>query len=190
MSGEVFVDTNVLVYAFDDSEKTKRTVAKRIVLDATTGKIKGVVSNQILGELFSVLTQKISVPVYPSDAHTIVAGIIDSANWKKVNYTEKTVRKTTEKSSLEGLPFWNALIAETMLENKVYTILTENTKHFQSEHIKAINPFRQSDRNRDITEFFGVLKDSDWKGKEKRMVEFRKSFEERLKPRNRPQEPF
>ncbi len=32
-----------------------------------------------------------------------------------------------------------------------------------------------------VMQFFGVLKDLDWAEKEKRMREFRKSFEERLK---------
>ncbi|GEM_PF-373974 len=143
MSGEVFVDTNILVYAFDESEKGKRPAAKQIILDITTGKMEGVISSQTLGELFNALTRKIEVPVRPSDAQTIVAGLADSANWKKINYNEKTVKKAAENSANTGTPFWDALIIETMLENKAYTILTENTKHFQSGHIRAINPFTE-----------------------------------------------
>lgn len=176
MSDEVLIDTNVLVYAFDESEKQKRAASKRIILDVTRGKIKGVVSNQVLGELFNALTRKIEVPAKPSDAQTIVAGLIDSRNWKKINYTEKTVKKATESSQATGMPFWDTLIAETMLENKVYAILTENTKHFRSEHMKAINPFSQSG----WLEQFWTLKDSDWGEKEKRMKEFRKPFGQRL----------
>ncbi len=36
-------------------------------------------------------------------------------------------------------------------------------------------------RRRNILDFFGVLKDSDWSGKEKGMKELRASFNQRLK---------
>lgn len=39
--------------------------------------------------------------------------------------------------------------------------------------------FKSKDKN--IMSFFGVLKDKDWKEKESSMLEFRKSFNRRLK---------
>ncbi|HZX19885.1 MAG TPA: hypothetical protein VFF13_02635 [archaeon] len=36
-------------------------------------------------------------------------------------------------------------------------------------------------QNKGIMRFFGVMKDSDWSARERRMGAFRKSFEERLK---------
>ena len=59
MNGEVFVDTNVLAYAFDTTDKKKRETAKEIAGQVMQGLVQGVVSNQGLAELFSLLTNKI-----------------------------------------------------------------------------------------------------------------------------------
>lgn len=141
MNDEFFVDTNTLVYAFDESEKEKRVVVKNIVERGTKGEIQCVVSNQVLAETFIALTSRIENPVKKEDAQTIVKGFIDSAHWKKINYTSKTVARAMENSIKENSHFWDALITETMLENGIYSILTENTKHFKSKHVKATNPF-------------------------------------------------
>ena len=141
MKDETFIDTNILVYAFDESEKQKRAKAKKIVSDATTGEMTAVVSNQVLAEFFMVVTTKIEEPISAANAKIIVDGIIDSLHWKKINYTSKTVSKAIEASIAEKNHFWDALIKETMLENRVYAIITENTKDFKSGQIKVINPF-------------------------------------------------
>ncbi len=142
MGSELFVDTNVIVYAFDESEKQKRGIAKRIFEEIAKGEKHGVISNQILGELFFALTQKMEKPISGENAQIIVNGLLDSVHWKKINYTAFTVSKAIEASIKENTPFWDTLIAETMVENKIFTILTENTKHFKSPHIKGINPFK------------------------------------------------
>ena len=142
MDNEFFVDTNILVYAFDESEKQKRAIAKKIVEETIQGSNKAFISNQVLAELFVALTQKIQNPVEKEKAQIIVNGFIDSIHWKKINYNANTVSKAMETSSKEKMHFWDAVVIETMLENKVYTILTENTKHFNLKCIKAINPFK------------------------------------------------
>src|SRR3989344_808513 len=135
MKDETFIDTNILVYAFDESEKQKWAIAKKIVSDATTGEIVAVVSNQVLAEFFTVVTTKIEEPISTANAKIIVDGIIDSLHWKKINYTSKTVSKAIEYSIKEKAVIWDSLIKETMLENNVYTIITENTKDFTSRQI-------------------------------------------------------
>lgn len=143
MRDEFFVDTNVLVYAFDASEKEKNRIAKKIIEEITLGEKKGVVSNQILAELFVVLTRKVDSPIEAEKAQAIVNGFIDSMHWRKVNYTALTVSRAIESSAREKRHFWDALITETMIENRVFSIITENTKDFRnSPHIVAKNPFK------------------------------------------------
>ena len=55
MRDEVFFDINILV--------------KRVF----EGKRKGVISNQILAELFCVLTRKVKFPLSPAEAKVIVS---------------------------------------------------------------------------------------------------------------------
>lgn len=141
MKDKIFIDTNVLVYAFDESEPKKREIAKKIFKEVLTGEKKGVVSNQVLGELFCVLTKKVEKPIDSKIAKTIVQGITDSIHWEKVNYTEKTVCNAIETAINEKISFWDSLIIETMAENKIQNILTENKKDFTSKKVYAKNPF-------------------------------------------------
>lgn len=77
MSDRVFVDTNVLVYAYDRSEPQRQRQALD-VLDrlATTG--KGVISTQILAEFFVAVTRKIAAPLGLEHAHERVRNYLQS----------------------------------------------------------------------------------------------------------------
>lgn len=96
----------------------------------------------ILAETFFVLTRKLKNPLSAVDAEAIVNGIIDSVNWKKIIYTHETVKKAMSSSKNNGTGVWDALIAETALENGIRKIYTENTKDFNKiPSLKIINPF-------------------------------------------------
>ena len=58
MKGEVFLDTNVLVYAYDLSDPAKQRRAID-VLDDLSVRDAGVISTQVMSELFVVLTRKL-----------------------------------------------------------------------------------------------------------------------------------
>lgn len=60
MSDSTFVDTNVLVYAVDDSEPEKRDLARRSLGSKGYGKL--VVSAQILSEFYVTVTRKLAEP--------------------------------------------------------------------------------------------------------------------------------
>ncbi|MCI0416196.1 PIN domain-containing protein, partial [bacterium] len=62
MKGSIFLDTNVLVYAYDRSEPVKQSRAVAF-LDELSSVGVGAVSTQVLGELFVALTGKIRIPL-------------------------------------------------------------------------------------------------------------------------------
>ena len=51
MTAKRFFDTNVVIYAYDDSEPTKQAVARSLLLNAAAT-ATGVISTQVLGEFF------------------------------------------------------------------------------------------------------------------------------------------
>ena len=67
MNAKVFVDTNVLVYAYDRSEPEKQrralTVLDHLVLTGT-----GAISTQVLAEFFVAVTRKITYPLSVGEA--------------------------------------------------------------------------------------------------------------------------
>jgi len=141
MSDEIILmDTNLLVYAYDTFDRKKHDKCKTLVEDTFKGERRLAVSNQILSEMFYVLTQKLKNPLSLDDAYAIVFGIIDSANWIKINYSHETVKKALMIVKNQNASFWDSLIVATALENGITKIYTENTKDFKMPDAQAINP--------------------------------------------------
>ena len=139
----IIIDTNILVYAYTDFDKNKHKLCESIVESAFGGERICAVSNQILSELFFVLTEKLKSPITYDDAATIVSGIIDSINWVKINYTHETVKKSMLLSKICNIAIWDSLIAETALENNIKKIYTENVKDFRKiPGLSVINPMQ------------------------------------------------
>ena len=112
MSDEVFFDTNIIAYAFDRSdERRRRKPCQRQVKLSFQGDISSCLSNQVLGELFQVLTKKAGRPLSKKVAGTIVRGFIDSPRWKKLNYSHLTVRRALDDVGTINASLWDVLIA-------------------------------------------------------------------------------
>ncbi|HLD85601.1 MAG TPA: PIN domain-containing protein [archaeon] len=141
MTGSFVFDTNIIVYAYDNSEKPKQKFCLPLVEKVFSGEITGIVSNQVLAEIFHVLSRKVENPD-PENAMNIVKGIQESENWTKINYNSGTVIKAASTANSLKMMLWDCLIAETMLENNFNSIYTENLKDFNKiQKINAICPF-------------------------------------------------
>ncbi len=144
MSDNKVFDTSVLAYAYNESEPEKRKRTIEIVARIYEGREKGAVTNQILAELFNVLTRH-TKPFHMDKevAESLINDFISSNNWTKIDYTSETIRNAMHKAKLYNAPFWDMLIAQTMEENFINTIVTENERDFKKvPGIKIINPFK------------------------------------------------
>jgi predicted nucleic acid-binding protein len=65
MSAFEFLDTNILVYAYDRSEPRKQQIAQGLVRRAVAGEIAA--SSQVLDEFAATLLHKLSPPASPED---------------------------------------------------------------------------------------------------------------------------
>ncbi len=138
MNDELFVlDSNILIYAFDTSEKRKHKIAAQLlseVLENTSSAI----CLQNLTEFFAVSTRNIKSPIPKETAKEIVQLFIASKHIQKLKLDENSILRALELP----LPFRDSLIVSTMIENKIFRIYTENVKDFKDHRIKAINPFK------------------------------------------------
>jgi predicted nucleic acid-binding protein len=136
------LDTNVLVYAYDVSEKRRRGIAQNLV-DEVWNAGGGVVTLQNLSEFFFAVTRKVRKPVPAVDAKTIVSDILRSSRWMVIDRNAVTVMKAMEIVATVRGPFWDALIAACMLEHGIEVIVTENEKDFKNiPGITVVNPFK------------------------------------------------
>lgn len=141
MSDESFLDTNIIAYSFDRSQGRKREASRKLVKAGFDGKIRGFVSNQILAELFVVLTTRVGRPLSIKKAGAIVGGFTDSTEWTVADYDHTTVKRTVSDMESTRAPFWDLLIAETMREAGVRRLYTENVKDFAHiPWVDAVNP--------------------------------------------------
>ena len=108
------IDTNVLVYAYDLSEKVKHWMAREIV-DQIWDKGGGVVTLQNLSEFFVAVTRKVQKPISPSTARTILSDIVRSNRWLIIDRQAETLIRAIDLVESLRTPYWDALIAACML---------------------------------------------------------------------------
>lgn len=141
---EIFlIDTNILVYACDIADPKKQKIAKALIEKCWKRELSYAISAQNLTEFFVVVTQKIPNKMPLEQAEQIVNDIIAFSDWKVLHYKETTIQKAMQRYKRIKKHFWDAVIVETMKENDINYIYTENEKDFEIfEDIKAINPFK------------------------------------------------
>ena len=76
MSADYFLDTNVLVYSFDDREPTKRDTAQKLIAKALRQGC-GVISWQVVQEFLNVALHKWEVPMTTGDATAYLSGTLE-----------------------------------------------------------------------------------------------------------------
>ncbi|OJI08006.1 MAG: hypothetical protein BK997_01765 [Candidatus Micrarchaeum sp. ARMAN-1] len=143
ISVNLFFDTSVLVYAFDSSDGVKHKACIELIDKVHSKGEKIAISSQILMELYNVITQYISNPVSADNAAAIVSDFVDADGWIKLEYSALIAKRASLTASRSKIKIWDALIAETMREYGIITIVTENVKDFKKvPGIKVINPFK------------------------------------------------
>jgi predicted nucleic acid-binding protein len=138
MSGKIFVDTNILIYAHDLDAGHKNIISIDIMRDLWENRI-GIISTQVLQEFYVNVTRKIENPLPKSQAR----GIIESyLAWPVELNDSRTVLAASEIEERHMLSFWDALIVASARNAKAEKIFTEDLNHGQEiEGILIENPF-------------------------------------------------
>lgn len=133
-----FVDTNILVYAEDRDAGTKHTVARDLVADLWRSE-QGVLSVQVLQELFVTVTRKVPRPLGPDQALAIVEQYL---SWRVVENTGDLLLGAIRRASRLKISFWDALIVEAALVEHCDCLWTEDLNHGQRiGDLVIVNPF-------------------------------------------------
>lgn len=121
MSARAFVDTNVLVYLFDDDEPVKQGQARALRSDRDGPDL--VVSTQVLGEFYVTVTRKLARPVEPEAAAAAVAEI---SALPVVSVDADLVRSAIDTAQRHQLSYWDALIVEAAVNAGCELLLSED----------------------------------------------------------------
>jgi predicted nucleic acid-binding protein len=138
MRDKVFVDTNILIYAYDLASGVKRKRAVEAV-KALWDKGNGVLSTQVLQEFYVNVTRKLGHPITPDKARSILATYLA---WQVEVIRPDSVLKASEIQERHKISFWDAMIVVAAIQSGAIKILTEDLNHGQLiEGVLIENPF-------------------------------------------------
>jgi predicted nucleic acid-binding protein len=132
-----FVDTNVLLYAYDLESPQKRIRAKGIVEEGWKSLGQLVISVQVLQELEVNLERK---KVSRGEIHQL---IYDLSVWPVVDNTLMILKMALSEQVRWKLSLWDAMILAAARSVGARELVTEDFSHGQNyDEVRAVNPFR------------------------------------------------
>lgn len=136
MSGElVFLDTNIIIYAFDNSNPGKQSTARNLVADLMTSG-NGIISTQVLQEFYFVATQKMNI--IPEMARSVLDSLMAL---EVIVITPELIKSAVDDQLRWQLSFRDALILSAAAHVGCYTLYSEDLSHDQMYgKVKVINP--------------------------------------------------
>lgn len=138
MSERVFLDTNVLVYLFDNDAPEKQTKAREILETRGLGG-QVLLSTQVLQEFYVCVIGKLARPLDPEAAYRAVE---DLAALPIVQIDVTMVLAAIQRHRKEHVSFWDALIIQAALESGASLLYTEDLQHGRRiEGLTIQNPF-------------------------------------------------
>lgn len=140
MTDRAFLDSNVLVYLFDDASPEKKRAVGALVQKLAEAKTARIVSTQVLQEAYSAVTGKLGVE--PARTLALLQGMAESG-FTVVTVDAPLVWKGAERSASDKLSFWDGLIVESAVAAQCTHLYTEDAQiATTSAGLQVINPFR------------------------------------------------
>lgn len=138
MSDKIFLDTNVIVYAYDKSAGEKHNKAKKILIDLWESGF-GVISIQVLKEFYVTVTQKIPNVLKTEVAEEIIS---DFLRWEVVVNDGYNILEAISIQRRYRFSFWDSLIIAAAQESGCSLLYTEDLSSGQKiKDLQIKNPF-------------------------------------------------
>ena len=136
----VFIDTNILVYAYDKSAGRKHDIAIDLIAQCWEREL-GCLSLQVLQEFFVTVTRKITFPLETVMSRQIVA---DLANWQVHEPEAKDILHAIDLYGMHQISFWDAMIIWSATQLGCTTIWSEDLNPGQVyEGVQLLSPFKR-----------------------------------------------
>ena len=136
---KILIDTNVLLYAYDQNDPVRQARALDVLrqLEETAS---GCLSVQCLAEFFSVSTRKLIPPLTAADAAEQVELLTRA--YPVFDLTQSIVLEAMRGVRDHQLAYWDAQLWATAKLNQVPTLFSEDFGAGQSlESVRFVDPF-------------------------------------------------
>lgn len=133
-----FVDSNVLIYAYDAGAGEKTAAARALVRELRESQ-RGCVSIQVLQEFFVTVTRKAPQRL---DTRTAAAALDAFSTWTTHSPDARDVLAAIEVHDRAGIAFWDAMIVRSASVLGCAVLYTEDLNPGQSyDGVLVANPF-------------------------------------------------
>lgn len=136
MSDKVFLDSNIVVYSYSNSEPIKKQIARKLISENET-----VISTQVLQELSNIVTKKFKLTY--SEASVLIKECIQ--NNKVYTNNPDTILLACQIAEKYKFSFYDSLIISSALENGCSILYSEDLHDRQiiEDRLEVVNPFRE-----------------------------------------------
>lgn len=139
MSGRFFLDTNIFVYAFDDTAQAKKRVASNLIREAIATK-NGIVSYQVVQEFLNVALRRFSQPMSHAEAEQYLTNVLRPL--LSIHSSPGLYLEALRISSRYKFAWYDSLIVAGALQGECATLLSEDLQSGRAvEGLKIENPF-------------------------------------------------
>jgi len=134
---KVFLDTNVFIYALDDSDARKQARA-RACLKGVMERGDGVISTQVLQEYYVVATRKLGVEAAAAKGQVQALGRLET-----VLVTPELIQEAIDGCVAEKISFWDSLLVAAARFAGCAEIYTEDLNAGQIiRGVEVTNPLK------------------------------------------------
>lgn len=135
----VFVDTNVLLYVYDDADPAKQERCRHWMQYCWEARC-GRVSTQVLNEFYANARKRFAAVIATGDARAEVRRL---QQWQPWQVDHATIETAWAVESRYGLSYWDSLMVSAAQHMGCRWLLTEDLQHGQQiDQLTVINPFR------------------------------------------------
>ena len=134
MSDRVFLDTNILVYSYSNSEVEKQAIARQLIADSNS-----FISSQVLQELTHTVTRKFKFTYLDA-----VNAINECCRNNKLHInTDRTIVDACKIALQHRFSFYDCLIIAAAIECNCAVLYSEDMSNglLIDNKIKIVNPF-------------------------------------------------
>lgn len=136
MSAEYFLDTNVLVYAFDPDHPDKQARARELIAD----EIPWAISWQVVQEFCSVAVHRFREPMSPFPERS--SGVAPGAALPGPYHTPSIWTAAIKVREQTGYRFYDSLVVASAIEAGAPVLYTEVLQHGRViGPLRILNPF-------------------------------------------------
>lgn len=139
MSDEIFLDSNIFLYTFDDVALHKQELAHDLIAN-TLRNGNGIISYQVVQEVLNVLTRKLAAPMGAGDAARYLASTLEPL-WR-IQPSAALFQSGLSIQARYQFGFYDSLIVAAALSGGCSRLYSEDLQHGQRiDGLVVENPF-------------------------------------------------